>query len=195
MSLSYHARNAASAVRARKRIRKEGFNMRGDKLWSEDEIEIVRHLAPDYDAICKLIPDRTRKAVRVQASVLGKAHKRHCWTGAEVALLRKLYPNASRERLCESFPDVSWNAICMVARYHGFNRARKPYVVTGVAPLDQIRTKCFEIHWTMADLDQAAGTKGYFSRAGWLGKHVINYKAIGRAIAALDGEVTAAWND
>ncbi|MGO7375637.1 hypothetical protein [Rhizobium ruizarguesonis] len=110
MSLSYHARNAASAVRARKRIRKEGFNMRGDKLWSKDEIEIVRHLAPDYDAICKLIPDRTRKAIRVQASVLGKAHKRHCWTGAQAALLRKLYPDASRERLCESFPDVSWNA-------------------------------------------------------------------------------------
>jgi hypothetical protein len=55
--------------------------------------------------------------------------------------------------------------------------------------------KCFEIRWTMADLDQAAGTKGYFSRAGWLGKHVINYKAIGRAIVALDGEVKAAWND
>ncbi|TBA75488.1 hypothetical protein ELH53_32940 [Rhizobium ruizarguesonis] len=53
---------------------------------------------------------RTRKAIRVQASVLGKAHKRHCWTGAQVALLRKLYPDASRERLCESFPDVSWNA-------------------------------------------------------------------------------------
>lgn len=194
MSLAYFAQNAASAVRARKRIRKEGFNMRGDKLWSEDEIAIVHRLAPDYDAICKLLPHRTRKAIRVQASVFGKANKRHRWTGAEVALLRKLYPNASREELCERFPDVSWNAICAVARYHGFHRARKPYVMTGVAPLDEIRTKCFEIRWTMADLDQAAGTKGYFSRAGWLGKPV-NYKAIGRAIQSLDGVIRVQWSE
>ncbi|MEF3133028.1 hypothetical protein OS035_16340 [Rhizobium sp. 268] len=192
MSLSDHARNAASAVRARKRVRKEGFNMRGEKLWSEDEIEIVRHLAPDYDAICKLIPHRTRRAIRAQASVLGRAHKRHRWTGAEVALLRRLYPNASREKLCESFPGVSWRAICAVARYHGFRRARKPYVLTGVTPLDDIRAKCFEIHWTMADLDEAAGTKGYFARARW-GRKTVNYKAIGRAIQSLDGVINIQW--
>ncbi|MFW8587527.1 hypothetical protein ACOJBM_29455 [Rhizobium beringeri] len=66
--------------------------MRGDKLWSEDEIAIVHRLAPDYDAICKLIPHRTRKAIRVQASVFGKANKRHCWTGAEVALYESSIP-------------------------------------------------------------------------------------------------------
>jgi len=45
----------------------------------------------------------------------------------------------------------------------------------------------------MVDLDEAARTKTYFRKASWTGKKRVNYRALGRAIKALDGVVQAQW--
>jgi hypothetical protein len=46
----------------------------------------------------------------------------------------------------------------------------------------------------MRDVEAMAGTKGYFYAAGWLRSDQPNLKAVGKAILALDGEVTAVWH-
>jgi hypothetical protein len=46
----------------------------------------------------------------------------------------------------------------------------------------------------MRDVDAMAGTKRYFYSAEWLGSGQPNLKAVGKAILALDGEVTAVWH-
>lgn len=86
MSLAYHARNARSAEMLKNLIRTTEM-VAGNKLWTEEEREIIRRLAPDYDAIAKLIPGRTRKAIRQQSSQLGAARRMHIWNGSELAKL------------------------------------------------------------------------------------------------------------
>ncbi|MDK1377075.1 MULTISPECIES: hypothetical protein [unclassified Sinorhizobium] len=195
MSLAYYARNTASAERTRRRIRREGVNMKGDRLWTDEEREIVRRLAPDYDAMVKKLPHRTRIAVVSQAAKMGLRPKIHIWTASEISKLRKMYPTASAEEIVSAFPHSTWVNIQQAARYHGFRRARKPYKRTGIESLDDIREKCFYHRLTMADLDNMCKTKTYFTSMRWKGKKRVNYRAIGRAIEALDGRLSVQWND
>ncbi|MBX4911216.1 MULTISPECIES: hypothetical protein [Rhizobium] len=196
MSLAYFARNAASAVRARKRIRREGYNMRGHKLWSEAEDAVVRKFAPDYAKIHKKLPHRTLVAIGTRCRRLGlKQRFQHIYSASEISKLRRLYARASKEEICAAFPHSTWINIQQVARYHHIRRDRcKNYCLTGFPTLDEVRRRCREIRWSMPDLDKAAKTGTYFSRAGWIGKK-INHRALGRAIEALDGVVKADWNE
>ena len=193
MSLAYFSRHAASAERTRERIRRTG-RVAGQKLWTETEREKVKQLAPDYKALRSVLRGKTPTAIRFQCSKMGLTKTIHIWTGAELSKLRKLYPSASPQEICGAFPHSTWTNIKQAARYHGFRRKRAGYTMTGIPALDEVRKKCFEIGWTMADLDKAARTGTYFRRAGWSGKK-ISHRALGRAIEALDGNVMAAWKE
>lgn len=193
MSLAYHSRNAVMAQRMRARVQRAG-EIAGQKLWTEQERETVKQLAPDYKALRKALRRRTYVAIRAQAGKLGLTKAIHIWTGAELSKLRKLYPTSSREDICAAFPHSAWDNIKQAARYHGFRRKRSGYKLTGIPGLDEVRRRCFKIGWTMPDLDKAARTGHYFSRAGWIGKK-INHRALGRAIEALDGTVEARWQE
>lgn len=195
MSLAYCARNVASGERARRRMMREGVTMSGARLWTEAEWETVRKLAPDYDAIVKQLPHRTRIAVASQARKMGLQREIHIWSAADIFKLRRMYRSASADEICAAFPHSTWVNIRQVARYHGCRRDRRiGYKLTGIPALDEVRRRCFDIRWSMVDLDKAARTGTYFYRAGWIGKK-INHRALGRAIEALDGVVQAQWND
>ncbi|NTA37536.1 hypothetical protein [Agrobacterium salinitolerans] len=191
MSLAYFSRNADLAQRARERIRRDGY-VAGQKLWTDGEREKIKQLAPDYRALRKVLRGRTATAIRFQCSRMGLTKSIHVWTCAELSKLRKMYSTASAEEICGVFSHSSWINIQQVARYHGLRRRRLGYKPTGIPGLDEVRRRCFEIGWTMPDLDSAARTGTYFSRAGWIGKK-INHRALGRAIEALDGAVMPEW--
>ena len=191
MSLAYYAQNARSAQRMRERIRRSGM-VAGKSLWTDAEREIIRTLAPDYNSIAKLLPDRTRKAVRQQASQLGSARKMHIWTGAELTKLRKLYPTAHREIICNEFPHSPWGNIKQVARYHGFRRARKAYKLTGNESIDGLLKKCFEANLRYLDLDKICRSKSYFQHANWRHQKP-NYNRIVKAIEYQEGRISVSW--
>lgn len=191
MALAYHARNAVMAQRMRARVHRAG-EIAGQKLWTDQERETIRQLAPDYQALRKALRRRSYVAIRAQAGKLGLTKEIHIWTGAELSKLRKLYPEASPQDICAAFPHSTWHNIQQTARYHGFRRKRKGYKLTGIPGLDEVRRRCFEIGWTMPDLDKAARTGKYFSKAGWIGKRT-NHRALGRAIEALDGAIMPEW--
>ena len=193
MSLAYHSRNAVMAQRTRARIQRAG-EVAGQKLWTDQERETVKRLAPDYKALRKALRKRSHVAIRAQAAKLGLTKPIHFWTGAELSKLRKLYPAASSKEICEAFPHSTWTNIKQAARYHGFRRKRVGYKLTGIPGLDEVRRRCFEIGWSMPDLDKAARTGKYFSRSGWIGKK-INHRALGRAIEALDGYIMPDWKE
>lgn len=170
--------------------------MDGKKLWTEEELELLGRGFPDIDSICKALPQRTRRAIASQCLKLGLRQKQiHFWTAAEISKLRRMYPSAPKDEICKTFAHSTWINIRQVARYHGIRRARKPYKPTGYAPLDQLRERCFELNYTMPDLDKISKTKRYFQKANWTVNKRINHKAVGRAIEALDGQIRAEWND
>lgn len=90
----------------------------------------------------------------------------HQWTAREISILRRLYPTASREEICAAIPGIDWRRICVAARYYGIRREKRPYKITEVQSLDQVRLRCYEIKWTMRDLDEECRTKRYFQTRG-----------------------------
>lgn len=194
MSLAYYARNAASAERARRRMRKEGCTMSGQKLWSEEECEIIREVGPDFDAIHQRLPHRSRIAIRFRCKQMGLTHRpQHVWTAGEISKLRKLYPAASIEEICDAFPHSTWVNISQVARYRGFRRARRPFKPTGNAPVDEMLAKLFQANLTFSDLDKECRTKRYFQKQKWRLKP--NYNRLVKAIELLDGELAVRWRE
>lgn len=191
--LSYQARGAATAERNRQRARVSGCNPGGYPLWRDWEDDVCRKHHPDYQTIKKVLKTRSLRAVRTHCQKLGLAIRRHIWTGVEISRLRRLYPAAEWDVLSSEFPFATKLMISEVSRRHGIYRNKKPYKRTGIAPLDQLRDKCFDIRWNMADLDKASGTKTYFQKMAWIGNKRPSDRAIGRAIRALDGEIEINW--
>lgn len=193
--LAYFARNAASGERARRRMEREGMTMRGHALWTDQERDVLVKFKGNYHAMRKRLPHRSLTAIYSQCAKMGLRKSIHIWSAADISKLRRLYATASVEDICKAFCHSTWINIQQVARYRGFQRrGRQPYKLTGIAGLDAVRQRCYEIGWTMADLDSAARTGTYFKRCGWIGKRV-NHRALGRAIEALDGIVQAKWRE
>ena len=195
MSLAYYARNARTAERARRWMKREGFTMSGQKLWTEEEIAVIKSIGPDFDAIRKKLPHRTRIAIASQCRKIGlKQRSQHVWSAAEISKLRKLYPRASIKEINETFPHSTWINIRQVATYHGFRRARRPFKPTGNPPVDEMLVKLFEANLTFVDLDKECRTKTYFAHAAWRYQK-LNYNRLMKAIELLDGELAVRWRE
>ncbi len=192
MSLAYHSRNAATAERNRRRIRREGVTMNGHKIWTDEERELIRQLSPNYDELCKLMPSRKRISIRKLASALGVANEKHIFTSAEISKLRRLYPKASWEEILAAFPFSNKSRLKCVASYYGFRRPKKKYKPTGDQPIDALLEKCAAANMSLSDLDKECRTKNYFSHENWRSAPP-NYTRIVKAIKLLEGNLKAEW--
>ncbi|TLX12293.1 hypothetical protein [Rhizobium sp. MHM7A] len=193
MNLAYLARGAASAERARARMLRSGYTVWGQKLWSEEEDLICRLFHPDYFALRQILCNRTDRAIQARCRKLGLVRPRQSWEWLARQKLRKLYPEATYDELCAAFPDRDLQNIQAAARYYGFKRKKKPYKITGVVSLDQFRSRCYDVQWTMRDADEEAGTKRYFQTRGYRSKYP-NFKAISRGVKALGGHMEVQWD-
>jgi hypothetical protein len=164
-------------------------------LWTEKEIETLKRLYPKmgYAAISKRLKRRSYWSVRHKAQQLGLTPHRHVWTGAEIARLRKVYRSGTVAEIRAEFPCFTLSHIRSIAHFHGIFRDRHPFKRTGYLAVDQIRERAFDLGYSMPDVDQLARTKKYFQTAAWHCGHV-NYRAIGRAIDALDGKIAVEWS-
>lgn len=193
--IAFLAAGVASGDRARARMRRHGCTPNGSPLWSDAELDTLRRLHPDYQAAIRALGGkRSYSSVRAKAQQLGLAPKRQHWTGEQVSRLRKVYRHGTLAEVQGTFPNRSLRYIRSMAGYFGFTRPRPSFVPTGYLVIDQIRERCFDLHLSMGDLDAMAGTGTYFAKAGWHGAG-LNPKAVARAIKALDGELSARWND
>lgn len=188
------ARNARSAQRTREEIKRRGFTMTGAKLWSEDEEKILRELYPDYKAICKRLPHRTHSACRYSCGQLKLTRPIHMWTAAEISLLRRVYTRGTKAEIAQAFPHLRWMQIKSIARWYDIHRARQPFLPTGIPIIDEIRSRCFELNYTMVDLDKLTHSR-YFARQCWHNNGHLHHRAIGKAIKVLFGEIRARWKD
>lgn len=194
MYLTDLMRGADSAERTRRRNRYRGATPKGDKLWTPAEEELCRKHGDDYVILQQKLPHRSYSALRYRCILLGLRPKRKQLTARELSLMRRLVPTASPEQLRDAFPDRSVAQIRQAGRYHGIRSRRRPLTEVGIPAIDAIRQRCFELRYSMVDLDEIAKTKTYFHKAGWHSQGV-NYEAIGRAVAALDGELCVRWRD
>lgn len=194
MSLAYFARNAASAERLRARMLRTGYTIFGQKLWTEEEDWLCRLFHPDYFALRQILYTRSERAIKARCRTLGLARRHRSWGPLDKQKLRKLYPGATKAELLEAFPGASWTSIQSAARYYGYRRKKRPYKITGVVALDQIRSYCYDTHRTMRDADEDAGTKRYFQTRGYRTTYP-NFRAIHRFVKALGGHLEVMWDE
>lgn len=192
MDLRNLSRNKASAVRARERMLREGVTMKGDQLWTAEELGIVANYYPDYEAIERILPHRTRIAMYYAARKVGVRKSLRAWSASDVSKLRKFWHRSTQEELLAMFPGTTWEGLRSFAGARGFRRPRRPYKLTGCRIFDQIRARCFEIGWTMIDLDKEARTGRYFEQVD-LSRTKPNYRAMGKAAEALGGVLFVQW--
>ena len=194
MYLSHYAEGARSAARARNRLKKEGYVFGLRRVWSGREEEVCRLFWPDVRQIKRLLWSRSEGAIRAKGRALGlPIQKQHIWSAASLSRLRRLYPEATWDELHAAFPGVSKNSILHAVRYRRLRKNRRPYKPTGYLLIDEIRGRCFELNYRMKDIDALAMSKRYFYKAGWHSRW-ISHKAIARAVAALDGQLTVKWS-
>lgn len=178
---------------AKKRLRKEGVRYNYFRDWFEREDDACRILFPDIKEIRRFIWWRSEGAIIARCKRLGLGRRDfHRWTARDISILRKLYPAAPREDICAAIPGVDWKNIRATAQRHGLRRLKKPYKITGINALDEVRLKCYDLRWTMRDLDEECRTKRYFQTRGYRCDYP-NFKAINTAVLALGGILEVTW--
>lgn len=196
MDVLYLARNAAIAERQRALVRRRGRSWNGYPLWSAREIEILRRLYPDFKALKKALPGRTKYAVKLRARKVGVARPNHKWTTTEISRLRKLCTQgADRSEIDNAFPTIAWPVIQAQIGAHRFQKPKRKLKPSGNAVVDAIRERAVSEGISMVELDEMAGSgsKGYF-------RHCFSYRypngrCLMKAVEELGGRLVVEWND
>jgi len=194
MNLREYTRHAQSANRARRLIQHRGITPQGYQIWTPNEDEICKKHGNDYGVLRRKLPHRSYRALAWRCQRLGLRPKRNLTSAKEISLLRKLAKNSSSQEIIAAFPHRTVKQLQAIRSYYGIPLPKRRLIPTGFPIVDTIRARCFELNYSMGDLDKLAKTRGYFRRAGWRSAGM-NYRAIGRAVAALDGELTIHWRD
>ncbi|RUU07919.1 hypothetical protein EOD10_30320 [Mesorhizobium sp. M7A.T.Ca.TU.009.01.3.2] len=167
----------------------------GDKLWTDPEDQICRDSYPDYAAIQRALPHRSRAAIKTRCGKIGiRKIRTNQWTAKRDTLFRKLYRTATTKDLYQAFPEMDSEAIFDRGSEQRLSRPRKPYAKTGIDLLDRLREECWRQNITMVDIDEFANAKRYFVDKRWRGdRGAANYNHIVRAIHELGGTISVQW--
>lgn len=169
--------------------------IRRDDSWTYRETEVLRGHWPDMAAMRKLLPHRTKTAIRHMAAKCGAAQPKnqHIWTGAEDKRLKALAAaGASRKEMATAL-GLSPIQIQNRLRYACIQVAKRPPMSCGDELADAIRQRAFQMNMTMRDLDRSLGNRQIFQHA--VGKRRIRADHIDRAVKALGGRMTIVWED
>lgn len=186
------SRNTKLGMKLSERIRRRGYTNSGDKVWSAEDDEIVKSLYPSYTEMKLRLPERSMKSLHWRSETLGIAKKLHLWRGSEITKLRRLYTTASRAKIIEEFPQLTWRAIEAAAVKRGFRRAPREHKRTGHYLMDSILARIESIGWTLRDLDEESKTGKYFRTCGWR-RYRPNLRKLDRAIRVLGGRLVLEW--
>lgn len=195
MYLTDYNRHALSADRARRRMHRSGFTPRGYRIWTLREDELCRRHHPDYDALEKALPHRSRAALICRCGYLGITRAPRQFTAKDHSDLRRMYGVVERKILLERFAGRRAETIGNVARSLGLRRPRPSYRPTGDYLLDELRSRALAEDMYMPHLDEFAGSGRYFSTQQWHGQKKVRYDHIIRAIHELGGRLSVTWDD
>lgn len=94
----------------------------------------------------------------------------------------------------ERLPGLPWSKIRAHAHWHGIRRRKKPYCLTRYPLLDAIRQRCWEMGYSMVDIDEFAGTGEFFQCAQWWRSKRKIPLAINKAVDVQGGTMQIQWS-
>lgn len=183
------ALNAAAANRAY--MMRTGLTYRGQKIWTAGEIVTLEALYPDYAALTRALPDRTRKAIENKVRRCGLARPLRIWSEAEFGIMKPRYVRGQPMAAILALLDgKTARQVWSKASGSHIRRPRRPPRPTGLAPVDAIRRRAFDLNFSMADLDAIAHRRGYFRRP-----RRTDWDALQKVLPYLGGRATVFWGE
>lgn len=162
----------------------------GQRLWTVDEIDTLKRLYPDYEALTLALPERTRKAIGTKLQRCNLAMPRRVWSEAEFAIMKPLYVRgAPMSTILDRLPGKTARQVWAKASHRKVRRPRRPPGKTGLALVDEVRRRAFDLNFSMAELDASVARRNYFRCPRRL-----DWTALQRALACLDGRVMVVWH-
>lgn len=182
------ALNVGAANRAY--MARTGMTYSGQRLWTAEEIDTLKRLYPNYEALTVAIPDRTRKAIGTKLQRCNLATPRRVWSEAEFEIMKPLYvKGAPMSTILDRLPGKTARQVWAKASHHKVRRPRRPPRKTGLALVDEVRRRAFDLHFTTADLDAISARRNYFRRP-----KRTDWAALQRVLPYLDGRATVFWH-
>ena len=166
-----------------------GCTIAGAPVWTTVELEVLRCLYPDLDALVRALPRRTLAAIAHKARQIGLVPPLRIWLDGDARKLRKPYvAGVPIDTLTEMFPGKSKRQVWHKANKMGYRRPRRAPKVTGMPLVDSIRRRAFDLHITMAELDAIVGKTRYF-----VCPRYIDWRALQRAMEFMGGRPVVRW--
>lgn len=166
---------------------------RGTRLWTKPEIDIVLKYYPNFEKMTDLLPHRTERACRNKWYESTSKRIINPWTGAELMVLRRLYPHADREYLIKSLPKRSVYAIHSRACLLKIRRPLPKFRLCGVCIIDDIKLRARKMNYTMKELDAETGSNDYFRSVSLSG--YVRIRSILSALELLGGRIEIIWKE
>jgi hypothetical protein len=190
MILSRNQRAALAAAEAHRIfMARHGVTRAGVKLWSEEEVRLLRSLYPDYCALVAAIPGRTRKAIETKAAKLQISKSRRIWCEPEFQTMREPYQGGTPVSEIVTLLDrKSPTQVYGKAARRRVRRPRRPPKATGYPVLDAIRTRAHAMRISLRELDEDTGGGVYF-----VAPRRIDWKRVQRALTVLGGQAKLQW--
>lgn len=160
--LDVAARSAAKSQSARACQKLRALARHGYP-WTKAEDDIVVAAHPDYKRLRRMLPHRTRDAIKTRVYNLGIARKVPLWTCAEVKILRAANNRVTtKDDLCALLPHRSKRAVEEKFKRLGY-QLRKRLKSLGNPLLDHVRERALDRNFTTKELDAELGTARYWS--------------------------------
>ena len=162
-------------------------------LWHIGEDNLLRHLHPDYQALSRVLPNRSNEAIKKRASFLGISRQIKPWTCAEIKRLRQTWEGgATREDITKMFAHRKWESIYyQIKRFKIHRRHRRGADEFRYPVIGSIRDRCKEQHMSLSKLARAIGAGHSFGKAD----RVTGIASIIRAVHYLGGEIDIVWKE
>ncbi len=172
-----------------------GRSRAGCLVWSDEELETLRRLYPDYGALLRALPGRTKAAIENQAYQNRITIKRRAWTTGDNRLLKQLWASYKVREIADQMGRCS-SYIDKRARLLGLPPRSRPLKQTGMRNYDEIREVARQVKLTMKDLCEISGTSTYFIRPGDRARRrKPRYLSEAKAVEELGGKLVIDWQD
>jgi hypothetical protein len=164
-----------------------GFTYAGAKIWTADELAQLA-LYPDYLALERALPGRTRGAIAGKIFKMGLARKRRVWDPHQEGILPRRYPTSEPVRLIAADVGKTNEQVWEKAKRKRLRRPRRRPCLIGVHIIDQIRQRAFDMNINLRELEEMGSKKGAFGR-----RSTIYWPAVARVLPQLAGRIALKW--
>lgn len=161
------------------------------RRYSDEEDDIIKNSHPDYSYMLRLLPHRTRMALKKRAHYLGIATRRTFISSRDSKRIREMRGwGANWKEIEAAFPKYQIESMKKHAQVQKMPLKRR-YVRASHPGIEAVRQRAVELRMSFAELARRTNSGEYFK--GQIEDSRVKHLAA--AAALLGGELHIVWDD